>query len=67
MEKEYICQYIQEQWNPKIPSGICKTKGSSDADREKFVKNNHQYVMEINSPTDVLIMLIQPDGRLYRG
>jgi calpain len=65
--KEYTCNYIREEWNKNYPSGICKAKGASEADRIGFVNKNHQYVMEIKEETDVLMMLSQQDGRLYRG
>lgn len=50
-----------------MPSGICKAKGASDADRQKFSNDNYQYIMEVNSETDVLMTLTQQDGRLFRG
>lgn len=66
-ENEYQCNVIYEKWNSKTPSGICKAKGASETDAMNFVKNNHQYIMEVKNPTDVLMMLSQQDGRLYRG
>lgn len=66
-EREYVCNIINEKWNSKTPSGICKAKGASEVDAMNFVKNNHQYILEVRNPTDILMMLIQQDGRLYRG
>ena len=28
-EREYVCNYINEKWDSKTPSGICKAKGAS--------------------------------------
>ena len=67
LNKKYNCSVIKEKWDDKTPSGICKAKGASEKDAVKFCKDNHQYVMDISTPTDVLIMLTQLDGRLYRG
>lgn len=67
LPKKYICNAIREKWDDKTPSGICKAKGAPEKDRIKFSRDNHQYVMEITSPTDIFIILIQQDGRLYRG
>ena len=66
LDKRYTCSVIKEKWDAKTPSGYVKFKGS-DKEKIKFLKENHQYIMEISSPTDVLMLLIQMDGRLYRG
>ena len=67
LNKRYICNVIKEKWDAKTPSGICKAKGATEKQSIKFVKDNHQYIMDVSTPTDVLMMLIQLDGRLYRG
>lgn len=30
-----------------MPSGICKMKGATEKDQINFVKNNSQYVLEV--------------------
>jgi hypothetical protein len=59
---------ISERWDAKTPSGICKLKEATDKDRVEFVKNNHQYILKVyQDDTDILMYIIQEDGRLYRG
>lgn len=63
----YNAKTSELKWDSDIPSGICGFKAEESL-RKKFVEDNHQYVMEINEDdTDVLMYLIQSDGRLYRG
>lgn len=67
LNSKYSCLVIREKWDPKTPSGICKAKGASDNEATKFVRDNHQYILDLSAPTDILLLLIQQDGRLYRG
>lgn len=50
-----------------MPSGLCKAKGASEAEKVKFVKDNYQFILEVRERTDIIMFLIQQDGRLYRG
>lgn len=43
--KEYTCYSLEGKWDKSIPSGVCKIKGSTDAERAKFVKDNYQFVL----------------------
>jgi hypothetical protein len=42
-------------------------KDAKDSERENFIKNNHQYILEVKEDTDILMLLMQEDGRNYRG
>ena len=43
-------------------------KGASEKDQIKFVKDNAQYILEVDQDdTDILMYIVQQDGRLYRG
>lgn len=51
-----------------MPSGICRLKGAAEKDQINFVKNNAQYILEVTQDdTDILMYVVQEDGRLYRG
>jgi hypothetical protein len=64
----YEGKCIVEKWDEKMPSGICKLKGATEKDHVEFIKNNAQYILEIDQDdTDVLMYIVQEDGRLYRG
>ena len=65
--KDYTQYSMEGKWDKATPSGLCKAKGASETERTKFVKDNYQFILEVKEKTDVLMFLIQPDGRLYRG
>lgn len=65
--KDYTLYSLEGKWDKAFPSGLCKAKGASDAERTKFVKDNYQFILEVKEKTDVIMFLIQQDGRLYRG
>ena len=69
--RQYNCQFIKESWNDKCKGGLGglkKLQSTNEKAQLQFVKDNHQYILEVKEDdTDVLMYIIQEDGRLYRG
>ena len=66
--QKYEGRVVDQRWDDEMPGGICKMKGSSQKDQIKFVKDNAQYILEVEQDnTDILMYIVQEDGRLYRG
>lgn len=47
MDKDYTCYVLQGKWDKSMPSGLCKAKGASQAEKTKFVKDNYQFILEV--------------------
>ncbi len=43
----YEGQKISLKWDKNVPSGICKLKDPSEGELIDFVKNNHQFILEV--------------------
>ena len=65
--KDYTCHSLEGKWDKSMPSGLCKAKGASQGEKVKFVKDNYQFILEVKEMTDIIMFLIQQDGRLFRG